>query len=517
MMKRTPARTSLIVAVIAAVFMVACGASTTPPTATLTAPAPNTEIQAGEEVTVQGKVTGSGIKQVDVFVNGAKFATVDQPARPNEFDVSVIWTAPTDLAGSSVIQLKGVNDRGESVVVSDAVFVTVISPTPVPPTATPEPTPIPTVAAPTAAPSPTAAPVLVGPKPENDFANVRALPDINAARLGQLNKGQSAPVRGKSADAKWFQITFPGAPGDVAWVLGEVVQVTGDANAVPVVQPSAGVTTTAGITPTTGITPVVAATAPAVTTTAPVTGSLQPPFVRLKAGQDFANVRTGPDTAYQKVGELTVAGTSSAAVRGRNADSTWWQIALPSAPGGLAWVFAQLVDLTGDPATILVAQAPPLPTPAATPTTAPPAAAAPATATAIPVGATATAVPSALLPYSQNVRFAPRDDIGDVPLGYQGQPKATTLQWQINGATRAEMEIVAVTPPDLYDCPAGNLASISPNDPAGKRIPLQLPSGEFNFSINDKGYYLLKIYVVKADGSTTDIPRAIIVDCFKKS
>jgi hypothetical protein len=182
----------------------------------------------------------------------------------------------------------------------------------------------------------------------------------------------------------------------------------------------------------------------------------------------------------------------------------------------VAWVFAQLVDLTGDAAAIPVAQAPPLPT-AAVPTAAPAAPAAPATATALPAAATPTAVPSALLPYSQNMRFAPRDDIGDVPLGHQGQPKSATLQWQINGATRAELEITAVQAPDLFDCPIGNLASISPNDAAGKRIPLQLPSGEYNFSINDKGYYVFTIHVVKADGSTTTIPRAVIVDCFKKS
>jgi uncharacterized protein YraI len=513
MIKQTPARTFLISTVFVALFLAACGASATPPTATLSAPAPNTEIQAGEQVNIEGKVAGSAIKQVDVYINGTKFATVDQPARANEFDISVVWTAPTDTAGSSVIQLKGVNDRGESVVASDAVFITVIAPTAVPPTPTPEPTPIPTVAAPTAPPLPTASPVLVGPRQENDFANVRALPDINSQRLGQLNKGQSAPVRGKNGDGTWLQITFPGAPDGVAWVLGEVVQVTGDVNTLPVVQPSTSVTTTA---PLTAAVPTAAA---AVTTTAPVTTSppgLQPPFVRLKAGQDFANVRTGPDTAYQKLGELNATGTNSAAVRGKNADATWWQIAFAGASDGVAWVFAQLVDLTGDAAAIPVAQAPPLPT-AAVPTAAPAAPAAPATATALPAAATPTAVPSALLPYSQNMRFAPRDDIGDVPLGHQGQPKSATLQWQINGATRAELEITAVQAPDLFDCPIGNLASISPNDAAGKRIPLQLPSGEYNFSINDRGYYVFTIHVVKADGSTTTIPRAVIVDCFKKS
>jgi hypothetical protein len=43
-----------------------------------------------------------------------------------------------------------------------------------------------------------------------------------------------------------------------------------------------------------------------------------------------------------------------------------------------------------------------------------------------------------------------------------------------------------------------------------------VPSGRFPFTINDKGYYLFTIHVVKADGSTTTIPRNVIVDCFKQ-
>jgi len=46
-------------------------------------------------------------------------------------------------------------------------------------------------------------------------------------------------------------------------------------------------------------------------------------------------------------------------------------------------------------------------------------------------------------------------------------------------------------------------------------MPMLLPSGTFQFTIPDKGYYLFKIYVVKSDGSTTDIPRNVIVDCYK--
>lgn len=508
-MKKISARKPLIgLVMVATVLLAACGSPAPPPTASITSPPPNAQFQAGDEVRIEGKVTGNTVKQVDVFINNERYATIDQASRPNEFDVSVTWIAPAEIAGTSVIQLKGINDKGESVIASDAIFITIQAPQP---TATPtaEPTPIPTVAplitetpaatpitdtatvAGTDATAPSAS-VLLSPRAENDFVNVRELPDLNARLLGQINKGQSVPVRGKNADGTWYQINFPAGPDGAGWVYAPVASVTGVTTTLPVVTPSAAISP--------------AATVP----TNPA--GLKAPFVKLKAGQDFANVRTGPDTAYQKVGELRATGVNAAAVKGKSANGQWWQIEFAGAPGGIAWVFGQLVDLTGDAATVPVAAAPPLPT-AAAPGTAPTTAPTPSEPQPTP---TPSIPASAVLPYSQNVRFSPRDDIGDVPLGYQGQPKTATLEWQINGATKAELEITTRQGPGIFEnCPAGNLASITPSDAVGKRMPLQLPSGTFQFTIPDKGYYLFTIYVVKSDGTTTDIPRNVIVDCFK--
>lgn len=512
-MNKTSAPKSLIgLAVTVLLVLVACGGpAAVPPTAAITLPPANAQILAGEEVQIEGRVVGSNVKQVDVLINNEKYATVDQPARPNEFEISVKWVAPAELAGISVIQLKGLDAQGNSVVSSDVVFITIqppptpsptVEPTPAAiPTVGPQPTEMPpadagaaitdtaTTTATTDAGATTPVVVLLSPRAENDFVNVRALPDINAQKIGEVTKGQSVPVRGKNADGTWYQINFPTGPDGAGWVLGAVASITGVTTTLPVVTPSPTVTA--------------AATLP----TNP--SGLQPPFVKLKAGQDFANVRTGPDVAYQKVGELRATGVNAAAVKGKSANGQWWQISFTGAPDGLAWVFGQLVDLTGDAAAVPVVAAPPLPTAAAAPTATPaPAQPQPTPTSAVP--------PSAVLPYSQNVRFSPRDDIGDVPLGYQGEPKSATLEWQINGAIKAELEITAMDGPGIFqNCPAGNLASITPNDAAGKRIPLQLPSGRYDFSINDKGYYLFKIYVVKSDGTTTDIPRNVIVDCFK--
>jgi hypothetical protein len=120
------------------------------------------------------------------------------------------------------------------------------------------------------------------------------------------------------------------------------------------------------------------------------------------------------------------------------------------------------------------------------------------------------------LPYSQKMYFTPRDNIGDVPLGYNGEGKSTTLVWEVNGAKSLELEITAAAGSGIFqNCPVGNLASISPNTAVGKRMPLAVPSGNYQLSIPDKGYYIATIHLVKADGSVTYIPRNIIVDCYK--
>jgi len=57
--------------------------------------------------------------------------------------------------------------------------------------------------------------------------NVRAGPDINEARLGQIGPGTQYPVLGRRFN--WFLIAYPNAPGGQAWVYSEVVTLSGDA------------------------------------------------------------------------------------------------------------------------------------------------------------------------------------------------------------------------------------------------------------------------------------------------
>ena len=99
-----------------------------------------------------------------------------------------------------------------------------------------------------------------------------------------------------------------------------------------------------------------------------------PDFVEVTAKSN-ANVRSGPDTAYPKVGTLKAGATYR--VSGQSETPGWWQI---SFDGKDAWVTADLVDVNGPTETVAVVQAAPPPT--AAPVTAKPAAPAAAPAAA---------------------------------------------------------------------------------------------------------------------------------------
>lgn len=77
-----------------------------------------------------------------------------------------------------------------------------------------------------------------------------------------------------------------------------------------------------------------------------------------------ANVRGGPGTDYDVVGNLPIGAT--APVAGRNGDSSWWYIQFAGGSGGFAWIAASVVSSACIPPALQVVAGPPLPT--ATPT-----------------------------------------------------------------------------------------------------------------------------------------------------
>jgi uncharacterized protein YraI len=75
-----------------------------------------------------------------------------------------------------------------------------------------------------------------------------------------------------------------------------------------------------------------------------------------------ANIRKGPGTVYDAVGNLLTGQT--APIAGQNIERTWWYIVFPSGPGGYAWIAGSTVTATCVPASVSVIAAPPTPLPA---------------------------------------------------------------------------------------------------------------------------------------------------------
>jgi len=97
---------------------------------------------------------------------------------------------------------------------------------------------------------------------------------------------------------------------------------------------------------------------------ATVTGTPIGQFITVRLDQPQINVRGGPGTSYPKVGVLLVG--QQAPAKGISSGGEWIMIEYPGIPGGLAWVYEPLVDLS--PGQLPVVEPPPTPTPLYTPT-----------------------------------------------------------------------------------------------------------------------------------------------------
>lgn len=93
------------------------------------------------------------------------------------------------------------------------------------------------------------------------------------------------------------------------------------------------------------------------------------PCVGIVTASVVVNVRSGPATAYDVVGNLPIGGTAK--VAGRNDANTWWYIEFPSGVGGHAWVAGSVTTASCLPTNLPIIAAPPLPTAPPTPTDVP--------------------------------------------------------------------------------------------------------------------------------------------------
>lgn len=253
-----PAALTKLGAIIMALSLMlgACsGGGPKPTEVKITAPATGALINVGQGTVIQGEATGDNITRVEVIVDGKAYASLSTPDKTKgvaNFPVSVPWTPMS--AGTHAIQLRayGVDDKllgqSEPLVMDAKATVAQVTPTNASsrPTSLPTAAPLatsaggsqsqsPATAAPaslaTSASSSSSAPSLVV---TNDFVNVRSGPAVGYDLLGRLDKGQSAPVRGKSDDGQWWQIAYAAGTDGVGWVFGDYVQANAAASNVPV-------------------------------------------------------------------------------------------------------------------------------------------------------------------------------------------------------------------------------------------------------------------------------------------
>lgn len=140
--------------------------------------------------------------------------------------------------------------------------------------------------------------------------------------------------------------------------------------------------------------------------TAPPAQPTQPPSAAPVATfNQPVNVRRGPGTIFNPpIGSFNVGQTTE--ILGRNPAGDWYKVRYGSGEG---WVFAALVSITGETASLPVDQGPPMPTaapPTAVPPTAPPVAtAAPATSANLVAGVVVLNPPQPVCNETVNIGF----------------------------------------------------------------------------------------------------------------
>ncbi len=106
---------------------------------------------------------------------------------------------------------------------------------------------------------------------------------------------------------------------------------------------------------------------PAASTATPLPTATPAGVVATVTGRPFQNVRSGPSTVFEILGQMNEG--EQAQVIGASRDNTWVVIDFRGRQG---WMSAPLLDIFGNLNTVPIIDSPPTPTPAATATAAPP-------------------------------------------------------------------------------------------------------------------------------------------------
>ncbi len=156
--------------------------------------------------------------------------------------------------------------------------------------------------------------------PTGDLVNIRTSPTTRARALGRLQGPYTGDIMGRSVDGLWLQFYVPRAKR-AGWIRSDVVQVKGYYEELPQTAEAAQAVSEA---------------------------ANQLPQILIPVG-DVVNVRNGPGTNFNILGRLR--SRQAAAIVGKNADGTWWQIRFGDTP---AWVNANVVRTTGNAGSVPV-------------------------------------------------------------------------------------------------------------------------------------------------------------------
>jgi uncharacterized protein YgiM (DUF1202 family) len=97
------------------------------------------------------------------------------------------------------------------------------------------------------------------------------------------------------------------------------------------------------------------APAPAIALTA-TTEPIETPTGPYVVAEEGANIRTGPDTSFDRLGQL--AANSPIAVTGKTVAGDWWQVNFPRGSDAIGWVSAEVVTFVGNAEDVPVVEAP---------------------------------------------------------------------------------------------------------------------------------------------------------------
>jgi hypothetical protein len=73
--------------------------------------------------------------------------------------------------------------------------------------------------------------------PKNKLVNCRFGPGTVFAVIGEVNENQATRVDGKNSQGTWWYVHDPGNPGGFCWVAADFMNVNGNVDALPTVQP----------------------------------------------------------------------------------------------------------------------------------------------------------------------------------------------------------------------------------------------------------------------------------------